>query len=242
MNSRRRVVIVGLIITVLSGALIALFLRASFTPGLAATQAEPVDQLLRVLLAIGGFIFVLCMVIMIYSLMAFRRRPGDITDGPPVTGHPRLELAWTLIPLAIVLILSVQGSAVLLRIHPTQAEPEPETLEINVIAVQWAWRFEYPQYGIGVWNEMQLPVDRPVLLKMTSRDVIHSFWVPEFRIKEDTVPGMETMLHITPNQLGNYTVYCAELCGVGHAQMKAPVRVVQPADFEQWVEKQRQQQ
>ena len=109
---------------------------------------------------------------------------------------------------------------------------------VNVTAFQWNWEFEYPDYGITT-NTLYLPVNQQVLLKMTSRDVIHSFWVPEFRVKQDVLPGANLVkeLRITPNLPGDYKVRCAELCGGAHAAMEGPVKVVTKTDFDAWVAK-----
>jgi cytochrome c oxidase subunit 2 len=106
---------------------------------------------------------------------------------------------------------------------------------VNVTAFQWGWRFEYPDYGIQS-NKLYLPANRQVVLKMNSNDVIHSFWVPEFRIKQDVVPGRTTEYRITPVRIGEYKVRCAEICGASHAYMEAPVVVVSQADFQKWVQ------
>jgi cytochrome c oxidase subunit 2 len=107
-----------------------------------------------------------------------------------------------------------------------------------VVAAQWSWQFEYPEYGVSA-SELHLPVNRPVLLKLNAVDVIHSFWVPEFRVKQDAVPGMETVLRLTPSREGSYTLLCAELCGLLHAYMTAPVSVEGEQDFLSWVQKQK---
>ena len=111
---------------------------------------------------------------------------------------------------------------------------DPQAMTINVTARQFAFAFEYPEYGIAS-TELYLPVDKQVLLNMTSTDVIHSFWVPEFRIKQDIVPGITTEYRITPTEEGSYQVRCAELCGASHAYMLAPVQVVSRSEFESWV-------
>ncbi|MBI4302469.1 MAG: cytochrome c oxidase subunit II [Chloroflexi bacterium] len=225
---------VAITVAILSAMVVAIFLNANFTPAPASAQAEPIDRLLRILFSIGGVIFVLCLVLLIYSVIVFRH-PRDTEEGPPLEGNYRLELTWTLIPLAIVLVLAVQGAAVLKDIG--RADPKNE-LEIKVTAFQWAWRFEYPQYGITS-GELRLPVNRPVLLKLTSLDVIHAFWVPQFRVKQDAVPGMEKELLVTPTRVGSYKAWCNQLCGLAHAAMQAPVIVVEPEDFELWVKEQR---
>jgi len=111
---------------------------------------------------------------------------------------------------------------------------DPEAMVVNVTAQQFAWSFEYPDYGITT-KELYLPVDKQVLLSMTSRDVIHSFWVPEFRVKQDVVPGRFTEYRITPTLEGDYKVRCSELCGASHAYMLAPIAVVSEDSFMSWV-------
>lgn len=227
----------GIILTVLIGAisalLVAVFLNVSLTPAAASAQAEPIDRLLRIMFSIAGVILTLCLVLLIYNAVVFRHRPGDTEDGPPVEGHTPLEMLWTLVPLALVLWLAFQGAVVLRDI--SRAADEGTELEVKVTAFQWAWKFEYPQYGITS-PELRLPVDRPVLFQLTALDVIHSFWVPEFRVKQDAVPGMVKTLRVTPNKVGNYKLWCAELCGLAHSLMQAPVTVMEPADFERWAE------
>jgi cytochrome c oxidase subunit 2 len=114
---------------------------------------------------------------------------------------------------------------------------DPDALVVRVNGFQWAWSFEYPTFGVTS-TELHLPVGRQVLLQMTSNDVIHSFWVPEFRVKQDLVPGRITELRITPTVIGNYMVRCAELCGTVHAYMENPVIVSSQEDFDVWVEEQ----
>ncbi|MBI2980124.1 MAG: cytochrome c oxidase subunit II [Chloroflexi bacterium] len=230
MSRNKHLVLASILVVIVSAILVVIFLNTNFIPTEAATQAKPIDHLLRLLLGIGGVVFALCMVFLIYSIFAFRHRQWDSAEGPPLEHYSPLEVAWTLIPLAIVLFLAIQGARVLGDISRAM----PAELEVKVVAFQWDWRFEYPQYGLES-EELRLPVNRPVLLRLSSLDVIHSFWVPAFRTKEDAVPGMVTTLHLTPSRLGSYKVWCAELCGTGHAQMQAPVIVVEPADFETWV-------
>jgi cytochrome c oxidase subunit 2 len=151
-------------------------------------------------------------------------------------GNSRLEVIWTLAPLATVLFFAYLGGQSLAQ----TMRADPKALNVKVIGQQWSWRFEYPDTGI-VSNEMVLPVNKQVLLALSSNDVIHSFWVPEFRVKQDALPGGDAFvrnLRITPTLLGNYKVRCAELCGLQHSYMEAPVRVLSEQDFEAWVTEQ----
>ena len=127
-------------------------------------------------------------------------------------GNTTLEITWTVVPLFIVVIFAYLGGWSLGEVNRT----DPQALVINVKAQQFTWTFEYPEYGI-ISNELHLPVNRQVVLKMTSVDVIHSFWVPEFRLKKDVVPGRVNDYRITPILTGQYKVRCAELCGTSHA-------------------------
>jgi cytochrome c oxidase subunit 2 len=196
----------------------------------ASAQAVAVDELLDVHLWLISFLFSLIVVTLLYSLIAFRRRKGETGDGAHITGSSSLEIAWTLIPLGIVIFLAYIGA---LSLGETR-RIDPSALQVRVISGQWYWQYQYPEYGITS-SELYLPVGRQADLQMTSNDVIHSFWVPEFRVKQDLVPGQTTELRITPTVIGDYVVRCAELCGLRHAYMEGAVHVVSQADFEAWV-------
>jgi cytochrome c oxidase subunit 2 len=134
------------------------------------------------------------------------------------------------IPLALVTALAIYGWIVLDDIEAKQ----PNELIVNVTGQQFAWTFDYPAEKVTS-NELVLPEGRPVFFQINAKDVLHSFWVPEFRMKQDAVPGIETVTRVTPNRLGTYRVVCAELCGLGHATMRQQVRVIPPDDWEAWV-------
>jgi cytochrome c oxidase subunit II len=199
-------------------------------PAQASVQALPIDQLFNLQFKLVAILFGLIMGLILYSVVFFRRKPGDVTDGPHITGNTPLEIAWTVIPFTLVIGLSLIGSHLLgdtLRI-------DPQALEINVTGQQWSWRFEYPEYGLST-DELYLPLNKQVLLKLSSTDVIHSFWVPEFRVKADAVPGIVNELRVTPSKLGEYSLICSEICGRGHAFMKSVVKVVSEQDFQAWI-------
>lgn len=239
---RRELVALGAVIGVLIGVVAFLFLTFSFIPAQASEQGKVIERTMQLLLAIAGGIFVLIFGILIYSVVRFRRPAGDTTDGPPIQSNPWLVGAFVFIPLVLVLWSATYSTFKMGEIEHAHALPlrsQPNHLEVRVTAFRWAWSFEYPEYGIKT-EELVLPVGRPVQFKMTSRDVIHSFWVPEWGVKMDTVPGMETSLHVTPTEVGAYKVMCAELCGVGHTVMVAPAKVVTEEEFQKWVEEQRQ--
>jgi len=198
-------------------------------PTQASEEAVYVDRLFGIELQLILILFSLIIVIMLYSVVVFRRKPGEEGDGIYVRGHTKLEIMWTLVPLGIVLGLATLGGQYLGKIE----KPEADEMVINVVGFQWDWRFEYPDWGITS-TELNLPVDQQVRFEMNSEDVIHSFWVPEFRIKKDLVPGQTNKVRIKPTQLGQYTLRCAELCGTRHAYMNRTVNVMEPADFQAW--------
>lgn len=195
----------------------------------AAVQAAPIDQLFSYHWILISALFALIFGIMVYSFIFFRRKPGDETDGPHIEGNNALEVTWTILPLITVLGFAVIGSQTLREV----LLPDPDAMEVRVIGQQWAWRFEYPEFGVTS-TELVLPINQQVLLRMESTDVLHSFWVPEFRIKQDLVPGQETQLRITPNKVGDYKVRCAEICGASHYAMLADVKVVGEREFINW--------
>jgi cytochrome c oxidase subunit 2 len=201
----------------------------------AATAADDVDTLYDVLLIFSVPIFVLVMTIAIYSVVKFRAKPGDTGDGAPIHGNTRLEIFWVTVPFLIVSGLAIYGWIVLDDIEAKQADE----LVVKVTGQQFTWTFEYPQERVRS-NDLILPKDRPVDFRINSRDVIHSFWVPEFRLKSDAVPGLTTRIRLTPNKVGQWQVVCAELCGLGHSTMRQQVRVTEQAEFDSWVERRRQ--
>jgi cytochrome c oxidase subunit 2 len=196
----------------------------------ASLQAVYVDQAFSILWITISFLFALIVGFLLYSVVVFRRRKGDETDAVHIEGNNALEVTWTIIPLLTVIGFAVYGSFNLADV----LRPDPEAMEVKVIGQQWAWRFEYPDIGVTS-SELVLPIDKQVLLRMESVDVLHSFWVPEFRVKQDLLPNRETQLRITPDRIGTYKLLCAEICGQQHAYMLADVRVLGSAEFERWV-------
>jgi len=198
----------------------------------ASTAAPKIDTLLSVMIVLSALVFSLVVVMLAYALWKFKAKPGDESDGEPIHGNTRLEVAWTLIPTIIVLFAAGYSWAVLDEIE----EPADNPLTVDVFAQQFAWSFGYPGKDLA-WSEGELhvPVNRQVEFKMHSLDVIHSFWVPEWRIKKDGVPGITTTATVTPDKVGTYQLICTELCGFGHAAMRAKVVVESPQDFRKWV-------
>ncbi len=229
----RHFVIVGVLVLVLATALYFGLNALHLMPVEASAQAIPIDWLWNWQVIAMSFLFALIIVPMVYSLIVFRRKKGDVTDAEHIEGNTTLEIAWTIIPLFVVVTFAYMGAYSLGETRRV----DPQAMIINVTASQWTWSFEYPEYGI-VTKELYLPVNQQVLLKMQSRDVIHSFWVPEFRVKQDVVPGRITEYRITPIREGSYMVRCAEICGTSHSYMEKPVVVVSKDDFGTWVTQQ----
>ena len=226
----RHFVVVGILVIVVSVLAYAGLMAVGLMPVAASAQSVPIDRLLNLEWATISFLSALILVPFTYSLVVFRRKKGDTTDATHVEGNTNLEIAWTIVPLFLVMAFAYLGAGNLAQIQ----RADPDAMVVKVTAQQWSWSFEYPSYGVTS-TELHLPVDKQVLLQMTSRDVIHSFWVPEFRPKQDLVPGRITQLRITPTLIGNYKVRCAEMCGTSHAYMEQPVVVTNKADFDVWM-------
>jgi cytochrome c oxidase subunit 2 len=212
-----------------------LALQINWFPAQGSTAAGKIDTLYDWLLVASVPMFVLVMSVAIYCVVRFRVRPGGPTgDGPPIHGNTRLEIIWVTIPFLIVTALAVYAAVVLAQIE----QKKPNELQVRAIGQQFTWHFEYTQAGGRKFrsDQLVLPNKRPVHVKINSRDVIHSFWVPAFRLKEDAVPGQTDHVRFTPNRLGSYEVVCAELCGAGHATMRVAARVVSPQQYQRFVQ------
>ncbi len=234
MNYGRHFVGVTGVVIVLS-IIVYLLLRAIYQlPVAASAEAVGIDALFEGHFILISFLFSLVVGFMLYCIVAFRRRPGDDSDGHHFHGHTGLEIVWTIIPLGLVVFFGVWGAQLLGDI----TEPKPNETLVRVIGQQWSWAFEYPEFDDMRTTELVLPVDQPVLLEMVSLDVLHSFWVPEFRVKQDLLPVEPRDLRFTPTIIGEYKVRCAEICGTLHASMLAPVRILSAADFDAWVQEQ----
>ena len=198
----------------------------------ASTAAGPIDTLMDVSIIISSFVFAIVCVALGYALVKWRVKPGDEGDGLPIHGNTKLEIVWTLIPTVIVLFLAGYSWVVLNDIE----KEDPNAMTVNVYSQQFAWTFGYPENG-NKWSEgvLHVPVDRQIDFRMNAQDVIHSFWVPEWRIKKDNVPGITTDALITPDKVGTYQLICTELCGAGHATMRAQVVVQTQEEFDRWV-------
>ncbi len=204
----------------------------------ASTQAGPIDTLLNVMIILSCFVFSVVMVMLGYCVWKYRARPGDESDGEPIHGNTRLEIAWTVIPTIIVLFGAIYSAIVLADIEKGSAHQ----LKVDVTGQQYKWSFAYPTPNGTVYSDvLNVPVDRQLDVKVRSIDVIHSFWVPEWRIKRDAVPAgpsgndIDNSVVVTPDRLGTFNVVCTELCGYGHATMRAIVHVWPQSKFDGWL-------
>ena len=260
----------------------------------ASSNAPVYDDLFRVLFIIGAILFLGIVGLLVFSLVRFRRRPGDRSDGAAIEGNLPLEIVWTAIPAVVVLFVGIYSydiyermggmtplndhSAMHAAMHGTmqadagaqqashasteaatslvavggkppsdnrrvwggigradgQALEGEAAFPVEVTAMQFAFLFHYPDSNI-ISGELHIPLDRQVELRMEARDVIHAFWVPQFRLKQDVIPGQPTLLSFTATKPGTYPIVCAELCGPYHGGMRSNVVVHEPDDFQAWL-------
>jgi cytochrome c oxidase subunit 2 len=205
-------------------------------PVQASTQAHNTDRLYHVLVDASIPIFVLVVSVILFCAWQFRMKPGEeLKDGPPIHGNTRLEVVWTTIP-AVILLALVSYSFVVL--HDNEKKPARE-INVGVTGQQFAWSFQYPPSVTGgkpvESDQLYLPEGESAKFDLHSKDVIHAFWIPAFRLQEDVVPGITTNWRVTPDRLGTYPIVCNLLCGLGHSLMRAQVHVVPQSQFEQWL-------
>jgi cytochrome c oxidase subunit II len=206
-------------------------------PSEGSRQASNIHTLYYVLLIASIPIFMLVGTVIVFSVWRFRLRPNDgRVDGPPIHGNTRLEVVWTVLPAILILSLCGYAYSVLRSNEATK----PGEMTVNVTARQFAFEFSYANSAgkTVVSPVLYLANHQPVVFKLRSLDVIHSFFVPEFSEKLDAVPGITTTLRVTPIHMGTYPVECTELCGAGHAFMRSTVHVVYRAKFESWLSSQ----
>jgi cytochrome c oxidase subunit 2 len=198
-------------------------------PVIASREAAIENSAFVLLTAASVPIFMLVIVALVYTALWFRA-DDEMADGPPIHGHTGFQAVWLSISLILVLGLFVYGAIGLVDIRGAQTAD----FEVNVSAEQWAWHYEYPATGAKS-SELHIPVDRRVHLTITSTDVIHSFWVPAFGVKQDAVPGRPTNVYLTTTHTGTYPGMCSELCGLGHTGMTTTAVVSDQATLDEWL-------
>ena len=183
-----------------------------------------IDHLLRLIVWLAAGVFVLVEGALVYAVIRFRARPGQADDGRSpaerVHGNTVLEISWTLAPVVILTIVAVPTIQTIIK---TEGRHPRGALEVSVTGHQWWWEFHYPDDSIVTANEIHIPVGRPVVLSITSADVIHSFWVPELNRKIDLIPGRTNRILLEADRPGRYRGQCSEFCGLQHAHMAVEV-------------------
>ena len=207
-------------------------------PEAVTTTAPEIDRLFYLVLAITGTVFLLVQATLLVFLVRYRERPGRRAGY--THGNVVVEIVWTLIPALILVFLTVRSQQVWATVRGT---PPPPDLEIEVTAEQFAWNIRYAGSDgilnspddITTINQLHLPVHQTVLIRLKSKDVIHSFFVPQFRMKQDAVPGLTGRLWLAATKTGQYEIACAELCGLGHYRMRGFLTIEPPEAFRQWL-------
>jgi cytochrome c oxidase subunit II len=198
-------------------------------PEQASNFAPEVDHLLYFLLAVAIFFTLLIFGSIFYFAIRYRRRSEQELP-PEIHGGLTLEIVWSVIPFGLTMVMFTWGASIFFR----ESLPPDDALRINVVAKQWMWKLQHIE-GQREINELHIPVGRAVRLTMTSEDVIHSFFVPAFRTKEDVVPGRYSTTWFQPTKAGKYHLFCAEYCGTNHSGMIGWVYVMEPQDYEAWL-------
>jgi cytochrome c oxidase subunit 2 len=234
---RRRSLTYTLVAALIAIAIgIALSYAIDWFPVAASKQAKNTDHLYHVLVIACVPIFVLVVTVILYCAWQFHVKPGEeLKDGPPIHGNTRLEVFWTAGP-AVLLLSMIAYSFVVL--HDNEKKPARE-IRVGATAQQFEWSFQYPPSvtgGAPVQSfQLYLPEGESVKFELHSKDVIHAFFIPAFRLQQDVVPGITTNYRATPTRLGTYPIVCNLLCGLGHSLMRTSVHVVTPAQFAAWL-------
>jgi cytochrome c oxidase subunit 2 len=226
-----QLVAIGVVIAVLLTVVAFVF---KWLPTSASEEFDRIQAVYWFATAISIGIFSLVAAVIVFSVWKWRVPLDDDADGPPIHGHTGLEILWTAVPAVLVIAIGIVSAVVLAR----NGEAGTKPLEVEAIGQQFAWKFVYTDSGDPpvTSGELVLPVGQEARFTMTALDVLHSFWVPNFGQKMDAVPGIETTILVTPKRTGDFAVVCAELCGLGHATMRAKARVVSQAEFDRWIE------
>jgi cytochrome c oxidase subunit 2 len=206
-----------------------MLVRLPFLPERASTFANDVDALYFFLIVISIFFTTLIATLIVVFAWRYRRRAKD-ERGVPVHGSLALELTWTLIPLVLVFVIFGWGATIFFGMN----RPPSNAMEISVVGKRWMWKIQHPN-GRREINELHVPVGVPVQVTLTSEDVIHSFYVPAFRIKKDAIPGRYATTWFEATKVGEYHLFCSEYCGTGHSGMIGSVIVMEPAAFQAWL-------
>lgn len=200
----------------------------SWLPDSASNFAGNIDNVILFVTVISVFFFLLISAFLVGFAIKYRRKRED-EETPYITGNELIEITWTVIPSILLMIIFAWGYIEFKNLRT----PPSDAMEVNVTAKQWLWQFDYYD-GKKSLNELYVQLNRPVKMIMRSDDVLHSYFVPEFRVKMDILPGRFTQLWFTPTKVGTFDLYCTEYCGAGHSNMLAKVHVLSPEAFARW--------
>jgi cytochrome c oxidase subunit 2 len=236
---RRHIVIVGLLWLALTAVGLVLA-NVPFQPVVATDKGEMIDETFKILLFMSVPVFTFVIAGLGYSAVVFRHKGQPTEDGAPITGRGPIPLAWFIVTsLMAVGVMVYPGLTELPKVVALAEQPD---VVVQVNGFRWGWTLTYPGQGAKSNTELVLPVGKTVGFEITSSDVVHSVWVPAFRMRWDAVPGLTTYMSMTPTETGsyegdsNFRLQCSQLCGGEHANMRVPVRVVEEAEFAAWVE------
>jgi len=201
----------------------------------ASLASHDVDEVFIFILVVAGFFFILTQGLLFYFAVRYRRKKGEEVNTPYITGNHALEIVWIIIPSVLLVAIFAYGLMVFIKMRT----PLPNATEVQVVGTQFQWSFKYPD-GRTAANELRLEVDKPVKLIMISRDVIHGFFIPAYRQKQDVLPGSYTYLWLLPKKIGTFDVYCSQYCGTGHSLMRANLIVMPHAEYLAWQQAEQQ--
>ncbi|MBA3268755.1 MAG: cytochrome c oxidase subunit II [Acidimicrobiia bacterium] len=201
----------------------------------AGPNARTIDNLITPVFWVAGVVFVAVEGMALIFVIRYRDR-GEGPEPVQIHGNSRLEVGWTLIPAAILVTIAIPTIATIFNL----ASKPANAINVTVTARQWWWEYNYTDLGVVTANELHMPVGQPLEITLIGADVIHSFWVPSLAGKTDVVPGRENNMNMTGDKVGTYLGQCTEFCGLSHANMRLKAMVQTPADFQAWVDDQRQ--
>ena len=209
----------------------------------ASTVGPQIDRLYYVILVITGIVFVATELTLLWFIFKYRHREGRKAEY--IQGSTKAEIVWTTVPAIIVIAIALASAGLWDEIKDPDSVPA-NAMTVILTAKQFEWNLTYPgpdgelntEDDFTVRNRLDIPLDRPTRLEMYSEDVIHSFYIPDFRLKQDVVPGMELMMWFQPTRTGEFPIGCAELCGIGHTRMRGTLTVHTPSEYQTWMNEQ----
>ena len=201
-------------------------------PSQASTFAPGIDVLYDFIFSLSIVLFVVLFVVTAYFIIKYRRKTDDQLAVAQIIDNDALELTWTLIPLGLVMLLFVWG----FNSYLGMTVPPSDAMDIKVTSKKWNWQFDYPEKKITTFGDLTVPVDTPIRLVMSSQDVIHSFFVPNLRIKQDSMPNRYTTVWFQATKVGRFQIFCAEYCGDAHSDMLGNLIVLSKKDYEKWLD------